>query len=117
MTGKSLLEEGDLLICEGGEVGRMAIWGSDGQEVFFQKALHRMRLDRNRASPTYVQQFMWFMAENGGFKDFTTSATIAHLTGVKLKKFNVHFRPRTPNPIRIHCRIDRATETRQVSSC
>jgi len=28
---------------------------------------------------------MWFMAKNGGFRDFTNSATIAHLTGAKLK--------------------------------
>ena len=32
---------------------------------------------------------MWFMAKNGGFRDLTTSATIAHLTGVKLKRVPV----------------------------
>ncbi len=33
---------GDLLVCEGGEVGRSAIWRHD-ERVGFQKALHRLR--------------------------------------------------------------------------
>ena len=80
------LEDGDLLICEGGEVGRTAIWHGAHDRIYFQKALHRVRLDPTVAVPEYVFQFMWFMAKNGGFRDLTTSATIAHLTGVKLKR-------------------------------
>ena len=80
------LEHGDLLICEGGEVGRTAIWHGARDRIYFQKALHRVRLDPTVAVPEYVFQFMWFMAKNGGFRDLTTSATIAHLTGVKLKR-------------------------------
>ena len=80
------LEDGDLLICEGGEVGRTAIWHGAHNRIYFQKALHRVRLDPTVAVPEYVFQFMWFMAKNGGFRDLTTSATIAHFTGVKLKR-------------------------------
>ena len=80
------LEDGDLLICEGGEVGRTAIWRGAQDRIYFQKALHRVRLDPAVAVPEYVVQFMWFMAKNGGFRNLTTSATIAHLTGVKLKR-------------------------------
>ena len=80
------LEDGDLLICEGGEVGRTAIWHRGHDHVYFQKALHRVRLDPTVAVPEYVFQFMWFMAKNGGFRDLTISATIAHLTGVKLRR-------------------------------
>ena len=87
------LEDGDLLICEGGEVGRTAIWRGAQDHIYFQKALHRVRLDPNVAVPEYVSQFMWFMAKNGGFQDLTTSATIAHLTGVKLKRLRF---PRPP---------------------
>ena len=80
------LEDGDLLICEGGEVGRTAIWRGAHDRIYFQKALHRVRLNPTVAVPEFVLQFMWFMAKNGGFRDLTTSATIAHLTGVKLKR-------------------------------
>lgn len=87
------LQSGDLLVCEGGEVGRSAIWRGERENVFFQKALHRVRLDSNRAVSEYVQYYMWFMAKNGGFRDFTNSATIAHLTGVKLKRLPVPLPP------------------------
>ena len=83
---KFKLEEGDLLICEGGEVGRTAIWRGAHDRIYFQKALHRVRLDPTVATPEFVFQFMWFMAKNGGFRELTTSATIAHLTGVKLRR-------------------------------
>ena len=79
------LRDGDLLICEGGEVGRTAIWREELEGVYFQKALHRVRLAPRRAVPEYIMYYMWFMAQNGGFRDFTNTATIAHLTGIKLK--------------------------------
>ncbi|MBF0426290.1 MAG: restriction endonuclease subunit S [Magnetococcales bacterium] len=34
------LRDGDVLICEGGEVGRSAIWRNQLGECYFQKALH-----------------------------------------------------------------------------
>ena len=37
------LKAGDLLICEGGEPGRCAIWRDEREEMYFQKALHRVR--------------------------------------------------------------------------
>jgi type I restriction enzyme, S subunit len=87
------LRDGDLLICEGGEVGRTAIWRSQRKNVYFQKALHRVRLDPTKALPEFGQYFMWFMAKNGGFRDFTNSATISHLTGAKLKTLPVPLPP------------------------
>lgn len=89
------LEYGDILVCEGGEVGRSAIWRGEREGIYFQKALHRVRLDPNRAVPEYIQKYMWFMAKNGGFKDYASTATIAHLTGVKMKKLPVPLPPLT----------------------
>ena len=83
------LINGDVLVCEGGEVGRSAIWRNQKANVFFQKALHRIRLDQNKVLPEYFLYYMWFMSKHNGFKDYTTSATIAHLTGVKLKTLSV----------------------------
>jgi type I restriction enzyme S subunit len=37
------LENGDLLICEGGEPGRCAIWAGGKTNIKFQKALLRVR--------------------------------------------------------------------------
>ena len=94
------LRDGDLLICEGGEVGRTAIWRQELDGVYFQKALHRVRLAPRRAVPEYIMYFMWFMAQNGGFRDFTNTATIAHLTGIKLKSL-----PTPLPPFDLQCRF------------
>jgi type I restriction enzyme, S subunit len=82
---KYRLVKGDILICEGGEVGRSAIWNDELPECYFQKALHRARPDRKKALSEFVVWLMFTLAQNGGLGDFTSQVTIAHLTGVKLK--------------------------------
>ena len=47
------LKDGDLLVCEGGEIGRCAVWHNQLQPCFFQKALHRIRCDRRIIHPDY----------------------------------------------------------------
>ena len=39
---KFALEPGDLLVCEGGDVGKTAIWSGEIKGCIFQKALHRV---------------------------------------------------------------------------
>mgnify|MGYP001034964532 FL=1 len=50
---KYLLRPGDLLICEGGDVGRSAVWEST-QEMYYQNALHRVRF-YGGINPHYFQ--------------------------------------------------------------
>lgn len=81
--------KGDLLICEGGEPGRCAVWYNEDCDIFYQKALHRARLDQSVAIPEYVS-FWFFLAANlSMLSDSVTSATIAHLTGQKIKKLEI----------------------------
>jgi type I restriction enzyme S subunit len=87
------LRRGDLLICEGGEVGRCAIWKDDLEDCYFQKAIHRCRVAEDKAVPEYLMYYLWFMAERGGFKDFVSTSTIAHLTGEKLRNLPVPLPP------------------------
>jgi len=87
------LRYGDVLICEGGEVGRAALWHDQLPECYFQKALHRVRPDPTKMTSEYIVNLMWFYAHNGGFKKHVTSATIAHLTGVKLKEIVIPIPP------------------------
>ncbi len=42
LAGKSLLP-GDLLVCEGGEIGRAAVWEGQVDVMSFQNHLHRLR--------------------------------------------------------------------------
>lgn len=79
------LHMGDVLICEGGEIGRSAIWNNELQECYFQKALHRARPNPKLAVSEFILWSMWFLANTGGLNDFTSQSTIAHLTGERLK--------------------------------
>lgn len=87
------LRNGDILMCEGGEIGRCAIWREELEECYFQKAIHRIRLNENFALPEYFVYMFWFYTSNGGLKKFMSAATISHLTGEKLKKLKLPIPP------------------------
>jgi type I restriction enzyme, S subunit len=86
------LREGDLLVCEGGEVGRAALWRGSF-ECYFQKALHRLRPSNGRAGSEYMLHFMRFAADTGRLSDFTSQSSIAHLTREKLARVQVSLPP------------------------
>ena len=79
---------GDLLVCEGGEVGRCAIWRGQMKDCFFQKALHRVRCG-NAIIPEYLCWWFKMMADEGLLTRHANTATIAHLSGVQLKQLGV----------------------------
>lgn len=87
------LINGDVLVCEGGEVGRCAIWRNARNNISFQKALHRVRVNEQSLTPEYLQEYLFWMALRGGLARSTSTATIAHLTGVKLKKLKIPLPP------------------------
>ena len=80
------LNKGDLLVCEGGEVGRCAIWMGEVKNCYFQKALHRVRCDTKVILPEYLSWVFYYWYQYNRFEDIVGSkSTIAHLTGEKLK--------------------------------
>ncbi len=84
------LHEGDLLVCEGGEIGRCAIWHNEVQPCYFQKALHRVRCKKEYLLPEYLAWWFKYNCDHGGFSAIEgAKATISHLPGAKLKKLNV----------------------------
>ena len=88
------LQYGDLLVCEGGEIGRCAVWRNELQPCFFQKALHRVRCDKTVIQPDYLAWWFKYNCEHGGFSAIEGSkATIAHLPGAKLKNLIVSVPP------------------------
>lgn len=80
------VKAGDLLICEGGEVGRAAIVPAVDGVFGYQKALHRLRkLDESEVTQFMYFTFLW--AATTGIFDQSGSSTIAHLTGEQLRKY------------------------------
>ncbi|MGW9494205.1 restriction endonuclease subunit S [Streptomyces prasinus] len=82
---------GDLLICEGGDVGRSAIY--DGPDGFiFEKSVHRVR--PIGGSDT---RYLWYVLQALHSSDWLdvlcNKATIRHLTGEKLGALEVPLPP------------------------
>ena len=86
---------GDLLVCEGGDVGRAAIWrGSDGT-TGFQKALHRLRPRRAKFDTAEFFFFSLMAAKaQGVFEESDAKTTIAHLPAEKFRQYRFTFAPR-----------------------
>lgn len=87
------LQEGDLLVTEGGEVGRCAVWHNEVTPCFYQKALHRVRCNTDVLVPDYLAWWFKMQSEYNGFSDVVGATSIAHLPGVKLKALKVVIPP------------------------
>ena len=74
---KYRLKKGDLLICEGGDIGRSAIWYGD-EEMYYQNALHCVRFYQGCNSAFY-----WNLLElyklSGIIDNVSKGVTIKHL--------------------------------------
>lgn len=86
-----LIRKNDLVMCEGGEPGRCAIWTAE-QPIHFQKACHRLRFSQELHVPFFYFLFCLY-AENGILKSLFTGTTIKHLTGQSLDKIVVPLPP------------------------
>ena len=93
------LKYGDLVICEGGEPGRCAIWKDQIPGMKIQKALHRVRV---HDCLDYRYLYYWFLlaGKTGELEQYFTGATIKHMPGEKLKSVII-----TKPPIEVQQKI------------
>jgi type I restriction enzyme, S subunit len=78
---------GDLLVCEGGDPGRCAIWnGPEG--ICFQKALLRVRSLAD-ASVRYLFWVLRLYHRRGDFRADGTGSTILHLPAERLRALSI----------------------------
>lgn len=84
------LRAGDLLICEGGQPGRAAIWDGHIEEVYYQKALHRART-RGRSHPRWLFYCLFAAASRNAFANGAGETTIGHLTSEQLRAYKFGF--------------------------
>ena len=80
-------------MCEGGEVGRCAIWNDEISPCFYQKALHRLRPKAGDILPEYMLALMRFIAGTKVLGDLTSRSSIAHLTRERLLELLVPVPP------------------------
>jgi len=83
---------GDLLVCEGGECGRCAIW-TETQECYYQKALHRLRPRTIRDHSGYFRFLLELAVTTGVFASDSNANTIGHLPAEKFRNYRMVFPP------------------------
>lgn len=86
------IRPGDLLVCEGGEPGRSAIWTHGETDLKYQKALHRVRLN-NGVAGRWVMFSLMRDASTGQLSRRFTGSTIAHLPREKLVEYELTIPP------------------------
>ncbi len=79
---KYTLEDGDLVVLEGGDVGRCAILQDTPNELGFQNSIHRVRA-RDGTDIRFVYYWMAHLKSFGYLDLVCSKATLAHFTGEK----------------------------------
>ncbi len=54
------MKSGDVLLCEGGDIGRAAMWRGELERCFYQNHLHRLRAKDGRVDPQYAVYWFWY---------------------------------------------------------
>ena len=88
------IKNGDLLVCEGGDVGRSAIWRGADNTIGYQKALHRLRaVSVARDTVDFFSNALFAAKSNGAFEEGDTKSTISHLPAEKFREYRFAFPP------------------------
>ena len=82
------IKYGDLIMCEGGEPGRCAIWRDELPNMKIQKALHRIR-PHDCLDVRYLYYWFLLAGKNGWLNRYFTETTIKHLPGDSLKDVEI----------------------------
>lgn len=77
------LKAGDLVMNEGGDIGKVSMWRPTDFKCYIQNSVHKLTPGENLV-PEYLQYLMAFTAFKGYFSAIVSAISIAHLTKEKL---------------------------------
>ena len=89
------LEPGDLLVCEGGDVGRAAIWQGEVANCQFQNALHRLRPKDDAVTAAWLLENFRYLTSSGQIMRRARGNTIMHLSQKELRNLPIVVAPRS----------------------
>lgn len=113
------VRDGDLLVCEGGEVGRAGIVRNPPDRCIIQNALHRVRA-RNSSSVSFLMYVLHSVDSSGWFDVLCNKATIAHFTGEKFAELRIPLpSPKTQKAVAtfLDCETSRIEELIAKKQC
>lgn len=82
---KLALQYGDLLVSEGGDVGRTSFWKNELSNCYIQNAINRVRA-RKKDSTRFLYYWLHLIKSIGYIDAVVSRITIAHLTAEKLER-------------------------------
>lgn len=84
------LQPNDILVCEGGDPGRCALWTSS-EEMYYQKALHRVRVGKE-LDPRFLLYYLIHLGNTQAIRQYYTgSSTIKHLPNAAIKRVLISY--------------------------
>lgn len=94
MSGKDRAQKGlmpgDLLVCEGGAIGRSAVWNGEIENISFQNHLHRLRRKSEEVDPAFYALFLEAgFTQLGIFGGAGNNTTIPNLSRSRLEQLIV----------------------------
>ena len=91
---KYTVRKGDLLVCEGGDTGRSAIWDRD-ETILYQNALHRLRF-HDSVFPRFVLFYLNYLKNIGEIDNkYSKGVTIKHLVKKALLSIPIPVPPKS----------------------
>ena len=111
---KKLLQPGDLLVCEGGEIGRAAIWNGEVEIMSFQNHLHRLRPIVEGVEPHFYVYFLQSaFTQLGIFEGAGNKTTIPNLSRSRLAGLEVP-QPRIDEQLAIVAALSRVRKAIEI---
>lgn len=105
---KYTVRKGDLLVCEGGDTGRSAIWDRD-ETILYQNALHRLRFHES-VFPKFVLFYLMYLKDIGEIDNkYSKGVTIKHLVKKALLSIPLPLPPK-PTQLSIVSELDKLNE-------
>ncbi|MCD6441173.1 MAG: restriction endonuclease subunit S, partial [Candidatus Marinimicrobia bacterium] len=84
------LKKGDLLVCEGGSVGRTAIWDGAISGCYYQNHLHRVRRLTKNTIPEFVSYWFYYAFEFGKvYFGRANETTLSNLSKSRLSELHI----------------------------
>ena len=90
---KFALKKDDILMCEGGEIGRCSVLKESLNNVFYQKACHRLRAKNNLCTPDFLYFYINNYVTSREIVGLVGESSIAHLPAEKVVQIQLNLPP------------------------
>lgn len=82
------VKKGDLLLSEGGEVGKICVWNNEFDECYIQNSVHKFTVNKLNSSLFCFYQ-LYSIGKSGFYESIVNQVSIKHLTREKLSSIPV----------------------------